>query len=51
MGGNVNFNTLANATATITNGTGSGSSGLIDLGGGTRAFNVGQRLRRRGPVR
>ncbi len=36
----MNFNSLAGATATITNGTGSGTSGWIDLGGGTRAFNV-----------
>ena len=40
MSGNVNFNPLSNATATITNGTGAGSSGLIDLGGGNRAWNV-----------
>ena len=41
LGGNVNFNALAGATATITNGPGSSTSGWIDLGGGTRAFNVG----------
>jgi len=41
MTGDVNFNPLANVTAVITNGAGSGNSGLVDLGGGTRAFNVG----------
>jgi autotransporter-associated beta strand protein len=40
IGGDVNFNPLTNATATITNGAGSGSSGSIDLGGGTRVFTV-----------
>ncbi len=34
--GNANFNPLANATARIVS-----SSGIIDLGGGARAFNVG----------
>jgi autotransporter-associated beta strand protein len=38
--GDVNFAPLGNATATIATGTGSGSSGLIDLGGGQRAWNV-----------
>jgi len=41
MNGDVTFNPLLHVTAVITNGTGTGSSGLIDLGGGTRAFNVG----------
>ena len=40
MAGGVSFNSLINTTATITNGSGSGSSGWIDLSGGTRAFNV-----------
>ena len=40
MSGDMNFNSLTNATATITNGAGSGSSGRIDLGGASRAFNV-----------
>lgn len=34
--GDVNINPLSNATATI-----SGSSGNVDLGGGTRVFNLG----------
>ncbi len=41
MGGNVNLNALTTGTATIANGAGSGSSGLIDLSGGTRSWNVG----------
>ena len=41
MNGDVSINALANVTAVITNGTGTGSSGSIDLSGGTRAFNVG----------
>jgi autotransporter-associated beta strand protein len=40
MNGNVTINPLAGATATVTNGSGSGNSGLIDLGGGNRSFNV-----------
>jgi autotransporter-associated beta strand protein len=40
LGGDVSFCALTNGTATVTNGTGSGSSGLIDLGGATRACNV-----------
>src|SRR5258706_2476066 len=40
LSGDVNFNALAGATATISNGAGSGLSGKIDLGGATRAFNV-----------
>lgn len=39
--GDVNINPLSNATATIANGTGTGTSGFVDLGGGTRVFNVG----------
>ena len=39
--GDVNFNPLSDATATIANGTGSGASGLVDLGGATRIFSVG----------
>jgi autotransporter-associated beta strand protein len=34
------FRALTNGVATITNGTGAGSSGRIDLGGGNRTFNV-----------
>jgi autotransporter-associated beta strand protein len=41
MGGDAAFNGLAGATAVITKGAGSGSSGFIDLYGGTRGFNVG----------
>jgi autotransporter-associated beta strand protein len=40
MNGNVTINPLAGATATVTNGPGSGNWGLIDLGGGTRSFSV-----------
>jgi len=40
MNGNVTINPLGSAAATITNGSGAGSSGLIDLGGGNRSFNV-----------
>jgi autotransporter-associated beta strand protein len=40
MSGNVNINPLAGATATIARGSGTGASGLIDLGGATRAFNI-----------
>lgn len=39
--GNVNINPPNNSTATIANGSGSGSTGFVDLGGGTRVFNVG----------
>ena len=39
--GDVNINPLANATASIVNGSGAGTSGFVDLGGGTRVFNVG----------
>ncbi|MDB6124904.1 MAG: Lysozyme [Pedosphaera sp.] len=42
MNGDVSFNALANATAVIKQGSGSGSSGFIDLGGGgARTFNIG----------
>jgi autotransporter-associated beta strand protein len=41
LSGNVNFNPLANVTSTVGRGAGSGSSGLIDLGGAARSFNVG----------
>ena len=41
MTGDATFNGLANATATIAKGSGSGTSGLLDLNGGSRAFNVG----------
>jgi len=40
MSGDMSFNSLTNATATITNGLGSGSFGWINLGGASRAFNV-----------
>jgi autotransporter-associated beta strand protein len=40
MSGDVNFNSVTNATAIITNGAGSGSLGRLDLGGGSHAFNV-----------
>ena len=41
INGDATFNPLANATAVIKKGAGSGSSGFIDLGGGARTFNVG----------
>ena len=41
MQGDVTFNALPNRTATIAQGGGSGNSGLLDLGGGPRGFNVG----------
>ena len=40
VSGDVSFSSLANAAAAIANGAGAGSSGLVDLGGGNRAFNV-----------
>jgi autotransporter-associated beta strand protein len=40
MGGDVTFNSLAGATATIINGAGTGASGFVDLGGATHAFNI-----------
>ena len=36
-----NGNPLNSLTATIANGSGSGSTGFVDLGGGTRGFNIG----------
>ncbi|MEO5802758.1 MAG: GH25 family lysozyme [Verrucomicrobiota bacterium] len=41
LSGDVNLNARSDVTAIIANGTGTGSSGLIDLGGATRSFNVG----------
>jgi len=41
MSGNATLNPLNNAAATIENGAGAGNSGLIDLLGGNRTFNVG----------
>jgi autotransporter-associated beta strand protein len=38
--GDVSFSGLASISATIANGTGSGSSGLVDLGGATRTLDV-----------
>jgi autotransporter-associated beta strand protein len=40
VNGDANLSPLANAAAIIVNGSGSGSSGRIDLGGGVRNFNV-----------
>ncbi len=40
VNGDVNFSPLADATAAIANGSGAGNSGLVDLGGGNRSFNV-----------
>ncbi|MGI8964830.1 MAG: GH25 family lysozyme, partial [Limisphaerales bacterium] len=37
----MNFNSLSNVMAVITNGSGIGSSGSIDLSNGNRSFNVG----------
>lgn len=42
--GNMTLNPLANATATVARGAGSGNTGSIDLGGGTRVFSVGNGL-------
>ena len=39
--GDVNINPLSNGTATIANGAGAGSAGLVDLSGGVRGFNIG----------
>jgi len=44
VSGNMIFSSLAGVTATIAKGSGSGSSGLIDLGGGTRAFSIADGL-------
>jgi autotransporter-associated beta strand protein len=41
VSGNVTFNPLAGALATIRRGPGTGNSGLIDLSGGSRAFIIG----------
>lgn len=38
--GDVNFNPLSDAAAVIVNGSGGGSSGLIDLGGADRTWDV-----------
>jgi autotransporter-associated beta strand protein len=38
--GDVNIGPLSNATATIANGVGAGTTGFVDLGGATRVFNV-----------
>ena len=40
MSGDMNVTPLADATATIANGAGSGTSGRVDLGGANREFNV-----------
>jgi autotransporter-associated beta strand protein len=44
VNGNVSFNPLAGATATIARGSGSGNAGVIDLSGGTRSFSVANGL-------
>jgi autotransporter-associated beta strand protein len=41
LSGDVSFNALSNVTTVIAKGGGSGASGFINLGGGTRAFDVG----------
>lgn len=41
VSGDVIINSQAGVTATIANGAGAGSSGLIDLDGGNRTFDVG----------
>ncbi|MEO7297309.1 MAG: GH25 family lysozyme [Verrucomicrobiota bacterium] len=40
MNGNVSFNALSGVTAIITKGTETGLTGLMDLGGANRSFNV-----------
>ncbi len=40
VAGDVNFNFLSDATATIANGSGTGASGLLDLSGAARSFIV-----------
>lgn len=40
LGGDVNLSAFSGSTATVTNGAGAGSSGWVDLGGATRAFNI-----------
>ncbi len=39
--GDVNIIPLNNATATISSGSGAGTSGFVDLTGQARSFNVG----------
>jgi autotransporter-associated beta strand protein len=41
VSGNVTINPLAGVTATITNGSGAGNPGLIDLGGGNHSLSIG----------
>jgi autotransporter-associated beta strand protein len=41
VAGNLIFNPLANATATVINGNGAGNSGFMDLSNGTRTITVG----------
>ncbi|HEX5220003.1 MAG TPA: GH25 family lysozyme [Verrucomicrobiae bacterium] len=41
MNGDVTFNGLTNGTATVAKGAGTGTTGSIDLSGGTRTFTVG----------
>lgn len=40
LGSDINLNAFSNVTARIVNGSGAGSSGLIDLGGAARVFNL-----------
>ena len=40
VGGTVTFSAVSGSSATITNGAGAGTSGSMDLTGGTRSFNV-----------
>jgi autotransporter-associated beta strand protein len=40
LAGNATFSGLSGTSATIANGAGTGSSGLVDLGGATRTFDV-----------
>ncbi|WP_210417811.1 GH25 family lysozyme [Bythopirellula goksoeyrii] len=40
MAGDLNFTLLGSGTATIANGTGTGNSGHVDLGGANRVFNI-----------
>ena len=42
--GDVSFGGLSGSPATIVSGVGSGSAGLVDLGGGARSFNVADGL-------
>ena len=41
ISGNIAINALSNVTAAVRNGTGSGSSGFIDLSAGTRTLTIG----------